>query len=83
MSKEITNEELLQAISGGFTNVEKQIAEVRDELKQTEKRLSKKIEGMSNRLDNEIIRSTDKHADHEKRITALEVETGLAESVSS
>jgi len=34
--------------------------------------LDQKVDSLRNRLDAEVLRYTDQHADHEKRITALE-----------
>jgi len=83
MSKEnnndISNKELLDAVSDGFNKLEEKIHDNREAINDLEKRLEKKIDDLDhkvdslrNRLDAEILRYTDQHADHEKRITALE-----------
>jgi predicted nucleic acid-binding Zn-ribbon protein len=89
MSKDnnnISNKELLDAVSDGFSKLEEKIQDNREAIQDNreaiddlEERLEKKIDGLDqkvnglrNSLDAEILRYTDQHADHEERITALE-----------
>lgn len=68
MSKEITSEELLEAIKGVSEQVAKNaeaITEVRNDIAHLPEQLG--------------VRNSETFKDHEERITALEVETGLAE----
>ena len=81
-NNDITNKELLEAVSNGFSKLEEKIDENRkaiasnreaiQENSEAIKSLGQKVDSLSNRLDAEILRYTDQHADHEKRITALE-----------
>ena len=64
-NKDITNAELLEAISNGFTGVQEQIENL-------DQRLSVKIDGVHNSLDSEILRGTDEYIQLTKRITVLE-----------
>lgn len=98
MSKDenVSNKELLNAVSNGFSKLEDKIDKNREaieenreaiagnrkavadnreaiqENRQAIESLDQKIDGVRNSLDAEIVRHTDDHADHEKRITALE-----------
>jgi len=65
---DISNKELLNAVSEGFNKLEEKIQDNREAIKD----LDQKVDSLRNRLDAEILRYTDQHADHEKRITALE-----------
>jgi len=78
-NNDISNKELLDAVSDGFNKLERKIQNNREAINDLEERLEKKIDGLDqkvnslrNSLDAEILRYTDQHADHEKRITALE-----------
>jgi predicted nucleic acid-binding Zn-ribbon protein len=78
----ISNKELLDAVSDGFSKLEekidknrKAIASNREAIQENSeaiKNLDHKVDSLRNRLNAEILRYTDQHADHEKRITALE-----------
>ena len=78
-NNDISNKELLDVISKSFDSVEKRFDSMEERIDNLEQRLEKKIDnldqdikGVRNSLDAEILRYTDQHADHEKRITALE-----------
>ena len=73
--EDITNTELLDAINKGFTAVEEQIREVKHDvglLTMRADRIKQKVDGISNRLDAEVLRRTDEYAIHERRIKHLE-----------
>jgi len=100
-NNDISNKELLDAVSDGFNKLEEKIDENRKAItgnreeiqknreaiasnreaiqKNSEaiKSLDQKVDGLRNSLDAEILRYTDQHADHEKRITVLEDEVGV------
>jgi len=67
-NNDISNKELLNAVSDGFSKLEGKIQDNREAIEN----LDHKVDSLRNRLDAEILRYTDQHADHEKRITALE-----------
>lgn len=90
MSKEISNEKILDVVERGFTAIEQRFQKMdkrfdkieksmatREELKGVEARLSQQIQGVRNSLDREIEERKDTLHDHEERIHTLEVETGL------
>jgi len=76
---DISNKELLNAVSESFDGIEERFDSMEERIDNLEQGLEKKIDsldqkikGVRNSLDAEILRYTDQHADHEKRITALE-----------
>ena len=72
MKKEdITNTELLGAISKGFTAVE-------DKMDNMEQRLGQKIDSVRASLDSEIIRRADEHGVILKRLDTLEALHGIS-----
>ena len=70
MAKETSNEEILEAVSKGFSGVE-------TKLNSLEERLGMKIDGERSSLDAEILRRVDDYAELKKRITNLEKLHGL------
>lgn len=85
-NKDITNAELLKAISSGFTSVEERFQRIeerldgmptKESLDNLEQRLSVKIDGVRNSLDSEILRRTDEYSKLIKRITVLEQLHGI------
>lgn len=70
MARETSNEELLKAVSKGFSGVEKKLDSV-------EERLGQKIDGVRSSLDAEILRRVDDYAALDKRISKLEGFHGL------
>jgi predicted nucleic acid-binding Zn-ribbon protein len=91
MSKDVSNEKILDVVERGFTAIEqrfqtiderfdgidKRFEGIEDKMENMESRLSQQIQGVRNSLDREIEQRKDALHDHEKRITTLEVETGL------
>jgi len=81
-NNDISNKELLDAVSQSFDGIEKRFDSVEKKIQNNReaiqenseaiKSLDQKVDGLRNSLDAEILRYTDQHADHEKRITALE-----------
>lgn len=70
MAKETSNEEILEAVSKGFSGVE-------TKLNSLEERLGMKIDRERSSLDAEILRRVDDYAELKKRITNLEKLHGL------
>jgi len=74
-NNDISNKELLNAVSESFDGMEKRFDSVEKKIQDNREAirdLDHKVDSLRNRLDAEILRYTDQHADHEKRITALE-----------
>jgi len=78
-NNDISNKELLDAVSDSFDSMEERIDNLEqrlekkiDDNREAIKNLDHKVDSLRDRLDAEILRYTDQHADHEKRITALE-----------
>lgn len=74
-SHDISNKELLEAINSGFTVMENRFQDLEEKVAQNASKIedvSRKIDGVNNRLDAEIIRRTDEHAVFHKRLEALE-----------
>ena len=69
MSTDISNNEILEAVSKGFSAVEKKIEKSEQALREE---LGMKIDGVRNSLDSEIIRRTDEFGVLRRRISYLE-----------